>query len=182
MARLRGFPSQGVVRTSQRRKTAWVPGPASTGTGGLQSITASGKVGWGLAVVTTSEALTLVRTRGELLMFLSAADAVTSGFHGAIGIAKVTAAAFAVGVTAIPGPVTEDSWDGWLYHRHFALIAQNSSPTDGSVISTLRLEIDSKAMRKFQEDEALVAIMEMTEIGVATMRFFANTRMLLKLP
>ena len=181
------FPSRS---QSLRRKTSWSAGPASTGPGGLQTITASGKTAWGVTSISLEDGLTLVRTLGELNTFLTSADVVTSGFHGAVGICKVTEQAAAIGVIAIPGPITDILWDGWLYHRVFSLIAADPALTTGGVTAplqmgagsaSLRLEIDSKAMRKFDALDVQVGIIEVTEIGVASMRFFANTRVLDKL-
>ena len=188
MPRLRGFPSR--IRTSAKRRIAWGPGPSTTGIGGLQSVSASGKTLWGVSAAAVTDGQTIVRTRGELLLFLSTADGVTSGFHGAFGIAKVTAQAVAIGVTAVPGPVTDDDWDGWLYHRFFALSAAdvatstlaNSGPLQmAAAAASLRMEIDSKAMRKISENESVIGVLEATEIGVSTLRMFGNTRLLVKL-
>ena len=188
MARLRGLRS--ARPTSPGRRTAWGFGPATTGPGGLQTITASGKLLFGVAAAAVTDGQTIVRTRGELVALLSSADAVTSGFHGAFGIAKVTAQAVAIGVTAVPGPLTDDDWDGWLYHRYLSCISADPATTTGAVTAPLqlgagsgaiRLEVDSKAMRKIAENESVVAMMEMMEIGVASLRVFFNSRLLVKL-
>ena len=48
-------------------------------------------------------------------MFLSAATSALDGFNGAFGIGLVTRQALAVGVSAVPTPLDEEDWDGWLY-------------------------------------------------------------------
>ena len=185
MARSRGsrFPRT----TSQRRKNAWVAGVGSNQAG--QSVSATGKAGVSLGAGINVDGLTLVRTRGEFQMYLESASSAGAGFIGAVGLAVVTDQAFNVGITAIPGPVTESNFDGWLYHRFFSVIAggiiDGGAAADHDQVNAMsaavRVEIDSKAMRKVKEGETIVGIMEFTEIGTAVARFFMDSRMLFKL-
>ena len=178
-----------LLRTSAKRKTAWGVGPVTTAGG--QAITASAKILGAQGSVAQTDGLTLVRTRGELVLALSAATATFDGFTGAFGIGLVSAQAFAIGLTAIPGPLAEEDWDGWLVHRYFHLVAfgpivaANVSLEPGQVHATtaaLRFEIDSKAMRKFQENMVLVAMLETVVAGTAVGRWYFDCRMLFKLP
>ncbi len=90
----------------------------------------------------------------------------------------------------MPTPITEEAWDGWLYHRYFSItaggtIAAATAAQQGdqvnSTTAALRLEIDSKAMRKIDVNEGMFAAVEVTEHGVATMEWLFNCRMLFKL-
>ena len=188
MARSRKFPSP---RVPQKRHSAWTIGPATTGPGGVQTLSVTGLTGMGVGAGINEDGLTLVRTRGELLMYLSAATpAGASGFHGAFGLCVVTDQAFGIGTTAIPGPATDKEWDGWFYHRFFNLfsggVIDGTAATDdnqsNSAIAALRIEVDSKAMRKTKEGMTIVGIIEVTELGTAAMKVFFNSRLLFKLP
>ena len=123
------------------------------------------------------------------MVYLTAATALGDGFHGAFGIAKATAAAVLAGVLSVPNPITEEAWDGWLYHRYFAVMApgpiaaataaQETLQNAGNIAS-LRLEVDSKAMRKQDIDEAFYACIEVVEHGTATAEWLFNSRLLVK--
>ena len=182
MARRRGFPQ---VRS--QRKTAWALGPEIT----LQSITAIGSVlGSGTQLVSADE-ITVVRTRGAISLWLEAATTAGDGFSGAMGIGIVTTPAFDIGVTAVPTPIAEESWDGWLWHQYFqlhaggAIAAAAAQDTDevNATSAAVRYEIDSKAMRRFNSQETLILVIELgVETGSATLRVEGITRQLFKLP
>ena len=185
MARSRGFQFR-IMTRSQKRKTSWALGPT---TDGVQAVTATSKVAWTFASVALSDGLTIVRTRGEFLAFLTAASGAAEGFQGALGIAKFTDQAVAIGPTALPGPLTDVDWDGWLYHRLLSVYSGDAIVAAGAANeagqggqSGVRIEIDSKAMRKVNTNEFLVAVMEFTLEGTATLRTVGEVRFLVKLP
>jgi len=133
---------------------------------------------------------TLVRTRGQLLLFLQQAAAAGDGFTGAFGIGMVTDEAFTAGVASMPGPLNSDEWDGWLFHSYFALFASSiisdtvSSADDFPNVQSaaFRLEVDSKAMRKTKSFNVMFAAVEVQEVGTADIRWAFNSRQLFKLP
>ena len=185
MARRRGFPARSPY---PKRLNAWSVGPISA----TQAITSTTPVLWTAGVVLESaDEATIVRIRGEALIYLVASSATNAGgFTGAMGIGIATSAAFAVGQTAVPTPLTESDWDGWMWHRFFTL--QSAGPIDSGVAAdidqtnpttaALRVEIDSKAMRKLQADYVVYGAVEMgVEAGTADARFSADSRMLFKL-
>ena len=178
-SRRSGFPS---IR-SPRRQTNWGIGPDVV----QGVISGTGKTGWTNGVFLTSESkATIVRIRGMLTMRLLLATSVGDGFHGAIGLCVITDQAFAAGVTAIPGPVTDDGWDGWMWHTYFQVMgigAQSLGQDVGinSQAAFLRIPIDTKAMRKISDNQKLFGMFESTEVGVASITMDANTRVLLKL-
>ena len=184
--RLRGARS-GISRP--RRKTAWTVGPVS-GVGGIvQTISASGKAGWVVTAVVASDGITLVRVRGEFMAFLSSTSTALDGFTGAIGICVVSSVAASLGITAIPGPIAQDDWDGWLYHRYLSFksgdvidsgVSSEAGQVD-SVSAATRFEIDSRAMRKLSIEDTIVGMMEWSEVGTASLRTHINTRLLVKL-
>jgi len=91
----------------------------------------------------------------------------------------------------VPTPVTESLWDGWLYHSFFSVragdvtiagAASRQANQQGSTLSAIRLDVDSKAMRKLRIEDAVYAMIEVVIGGTATMVVDFNSRTLLKLP
>ena len=183
MALRRGFSPQ---RIRSKRSTGWAQGPGGEAN---TTVTSSSIQILGSGVVTILGKVTLIRTRGELSFALSAATAGANGFACAFGIAVLTTPAFSAGTGSIPGPITEMDWDGWLYHRFFNCLSNapitNAASEDVDamlpVAAAVRFEVDSKAMRKFDEDETIAAVFESVEIGTATGNLMFNSRMLFKL-
>ena len=126
--------------------------------------------------------LTIVRTRGVLSLILLTSAQAQGGFNGAAGLCVVSAKAAGIGATAVPGPLTEDDWEGWLWHQHFVLKSPSGTIADMGSARVLNFIIDSKAMRKIESDTALVGMIEVAEVGTATMHAELRTRVLLKLP
>ncbi len=175
---------------SVRRATGWEIGVKSGAAGALLSLSASGASLGGVTVTQITDGFTLVRTRGEFLAYLKTSAAAASGFHGAFGIGIASDAALAVGVSAIPTPITEEAWDGWLYHRYFSLFSSAAMSANAAedvdfpmaVSAGVRFEVDSKAMRKLRVNESCYCCVEVTEIGACTMDWAFNSRTLIKLP
>ena len=102
--------------------------------------------------------------------------AAGDGFNVALGIGVCTAPAFAIGVTAVPNPFDEIDWDGWLWHWMGTLF----SPTGTIGEDSKRLiEIDSKAMRKFDDQDVVYALAQVGEVGTSVMDISLMTRMLI---
>jgi len=169
------------ISAGNRRKVGWDGGPSSTTT----ALTAAGASLWSIGSLVGSDGGTLVRTRGQFSAFLSVVGAIQDGFvNGAVGIGVVSENAFGVGITAVPHPLTDDSWDGWLFHRYMGQM-RGSATTElfRFPMEAFRWEIDSKAMRKLKETDVIVGVTELgTLIGAATVIYQADTRMLIKLP
>jgi len=176
-------------RSSSRRKTSWGAGP-KTGTAGLPVIIAASGVQLGaLVAVPPTGGITLVRLRGEMLLRITTGSSLDDGFFGAVGVGIFTDAAVAVGATAVNTPIATEGWDGWLWHRYFnvfagGVVGTGAATTDnqGGESMTLRLEVDSKAMRKLEVGNSLAVVLESTEQGGATMSWAFNSRTLVKLP
>ncbi len=151
-----------------RRRTHWSELASTT-----FDISAGGAVLMGSSIV-RHEGETLVRTRGIISVTLLTAASVGDGFIGAFGMVLVTTAAATAGVGSIPTPFTEAAWDGWFVHRYFDV--RSGLAADGS--GQVRLEIDSKAMRKANEDESIVLVSETVETGTATAKFTGRIRLL----
>ena len=179
------------LRSGERHRSSWEVGPETAAGGQPQQISSTSASLAATAVQATEDGQTLIRTRGELLIGLETATAAWDGFHGAFGIGKATAAAVLAGAASVPTPISEEAWDGWLYHRYFSIFsggpiavatAAQEANQHNPTMAAVRIEVDSKAMRKFDVDEALYAAIEMVEFGTgAVMRWTFNCRMLFKL-
>ena len=124
--------------------------------------------------------MTIVRLRGSFQAYLRSATAADDGFHCALGIGIVSDDAFTIGVTAVPNPIADANWPGWLYHRFFDLHASGAFSADDPN-GSIQFEVDSKAMRKFGSNEILMANLEVVEDTTATMTAWFDSRVLLKL-
>jgi len=164
---------------SLRRKTAWDNGPGGSTVTQFSASSTSILGAGGAAVV---EGLTIVRIRGNLEAYMRSTVAATDdGWHCALGIAVVTNEAFAIGATAIPSPIADLGFDGWMYHRIFDLHAGGTT-IENQYGTHLRFEVDTKAMRKFDVGLTVVAVCEVVEAGTAALSVFFDSRVLVKLP
>ena len=170
----RGFQAR-----SPRRTKKWGNGPDSV----QQAIAGTSDLLWssGIILNNTPQA-TLMRIRGTLHLMGTLATSAGDGFSGASGIALVTGDAFAIGATAIPNPLTQADWDGWIWHSFWDVFNPLASSTAFVSSFTQVLQIDSKAMRKWSENFTLVGMSRMDEVGTATMTHSADTRVLVALP
>ena len=151
-----------------KRRVSWSNGP----NGQTGSITADSSNLFSIGAVATLDDLTLVRTRGELLLALQVVGgAAQEGFTWAFGMCNVTENAFGVGITAIPDPQTDIAWDGWFVHEQGQLIAQGVALDESSMTTAQRVLIDSKAMRKTHESDVLVAVLGVSELGAGSTMF-----------
>jgi len=128
---------------------------------------------------------TIVRIRGELVIWLSATTSAGDGFTSfGVGIGVVSADAFAIGVTAMPSPEGDPDWPGWMYYsRHGSLVDVTTETIGRGPLSAVRIPIDTKAMRKFRINEVVFGSVHMIgEIGTAVASFVMSTRQLVKLP
>ncbi len=180
----RGFSRAG--RSSPPRKAAWEVGP---GGGAIQVLTASGSSVIGAGALALEDGLTMVRLRGHVTLYLRLGG-INDAFFGAMGIGVYTAAAFAIGVTAMETPITDEAWNGWLWHQYFGLgtpvaITSSSNESAGATagVGMLQLDIDSKAMRKLHTEDVIAMVIEVTEVGTSELAIVGmSSRVLIKLP
>ena len=163
-------------RAVSRRATEWnicsSPTGFSVGAAGAKTI----------AVLIPSSTLadiapaTVVRTRCTLSI-QSDQTGVSENQVGAFGIGFVNDVAGALGITALPGPAADCGWPGWFVHQWFNqswLFISGVGVQNRSV----SYEIDSKAMRKFESEQAMVAIVE--NFGTTGLQFAVSFRILTK--
>jgi len=175
MARPRGF--RPVLRS--KRPTDWTAGPGGEAGAGA-AISAIGKTVIGSGIGPTFDGFTIVRTHGQLSFVLLTAAAAGDGFMCAFGQGIVSADAFAIGVTAMPGPLTDMSWPGWYYHQIYHAISTDSSPAASDTLTQVSIDLGSKSMRKLGLNEIAFLMIEVIEIGTATAEVFGMTRTLIK--
>ncbi len=142
------------VRRAPRRKTFWIGSADSTAGQTLAAATAV------LDQSTTwSDDLgpaTVVRTRGEL--YVRSDVSTTEDAFGAMGMAVVKTTAAAIGITAIPTPITDEGDEGF-----FVWVPWTSSQIVGTTQGPVRANIfkfDSKAQRKIVGGDTLVVTLE----------------------
>ena len=121
---------------------------------------------------------TIVRTR--LVLSVGSDQVAASETQvGAFGCAFVNTVAATLGITGIPGPATDCAWGGWFVWQAFLnefIQVTGSGHTSNAMNEHV---IDSKSMRKFEEDEALVWMIENTH-ATESIRFAVAGRMLVK--
>jgi len=162
-----------------RRKVTWNQGP----NGSISNIITSTVALFALGSQATIDDLTLVRIRGQVLLSLSAVDAVNEGFRCYLGICSVSENAFNAGVAAVPAPLADIGWDGWIWHYESILRSNFATFEPTSPMTMERIQIDNKAMRKVHNTDILVGVLETTELGDgSTMAALMDTRILDKLP
>ena len=103
---------------------------------------------------------TIIRTHLEL--FGSSDQAAASeSFAFAVGLAVVSEQAAAIGVTAVPTPITDMESDMFFLHKVVMgdfVFASGSGFQDTPIGSGI--SIDSKAMRKVNNDQNVVLVLE----------------------
>jgi len=175
----RGFRQK---RVAARRRTAWDNGPGGTS---AEVISTSIRAIVGLGVSPNLDGITFARIRGVLDLLLTSTSVAAGGFSGAFGIGIATLTAFTdIGVTAIPTPITQQSWEGWLYWKAFSVLSATATIADGANASAIHrsIEVDTKAMRKAGEEMIVYSVIETVEVGVAVMQVSFNSRALVFMP
>ena len=169
------------LRPRSRRVTNWGLGPngdTMTFTTITPQIASSG------VFLTSETEATIVRVRGDMQITQTGTNGAGAGFAGAIGMGLVNSEAFTAGIASVPSPIQENSWPGWLWYHHFNVFSITGTIADGANAASImqRITIDSKAMRKWGQDQTLLVVIEPEqETGAATMVVNFNTRVLVKL-
>ena len=164
---------QFVRRESVRRLTSWFqfqPIEATmTGGGGTLYFTLN-------AAALALRPFTIVRTHFEFALRSDQAAAIELQTAG-VGMAVVSDQASAIGVSAIPTPITDMAFDLWFLHT--ILMADESSLTDRTRPATYR-SVDSKAMRKVDIGQDLVIVGELDATTSAGLILKMSGRILVK--
>ena len=152
----RGFPRRGRGTPAPRRQ---IGNLAIAGEfDGLTTIVGNIIALGSNAIATVGDAATIVRTRGQFTVRCPAAAAGDSLIRGAFGIYVVTSAALAIGVTAMPGPLT-DSGNDWYVWAPFTLAFDNTL-TEFDSKYHVTVDFDSKGMRKTKAGDTSAVMLE----------------------
>jgi len=143
--------SQGSFRRSRPNRD-WA-GVSSTG---FTAVAASTKVLLGsFTLANPGIDETILRSVGTIAVESDQGAAVEDQI-GAFGMVKVTDTAFAIGITAIPSPITDIADDGWFLYVPFAM-----SGVQGSVpIGALTKDFDSRAKRVLEDGTTIAIVAE----------------------
>ncbi len=156
MANIRTARRSGLVLRGGRnvRDTVWADLPlisSSLGTTGSAVLTTALNAA-GLAL----RPFTVIRER-IMIYVTSDQEAASEAQNCAFGACVVTEQAVAIGVTAVPTPVTDLSSDLWYAHR-WCMSSHGAGTVDSQ--RGQPYELDSKAMRKVETGQDLITVVE----------------------
>ncbi len=134
------------------------------------------------AILESSPNPTLVRLRGSLLVTLISSAAVPSSTFVALGVKPTSGAA--ISGSAVEVPFTDIGSD-WIWWKIVPLVLLTggsvASPNGDGLTSNVRIDVDSKAMRKVKLNEALVLVMQnVVSESTTTVGVDGGIRVLLK--
>ena len=150
----------------------------------LSAVAVAGvKVAAGVSAVglTTGGGLTLIRTRGRLTAHFDSTS-ISDVVLCAVGLGVYSSDAFAIGQTAMPGPISDGDYD-WIYH-HIWTFGPSVAAAESEVAITenINIEVDSKVMRKIKPNQTIGWITEsLTLSGGGSMDMSVVARHLFKL-
>ena len=161
-----------------RRPTFWV----TTAENGMVSLAANQVRSTVLITEATLEESpnpTLIRMRGEFLSDLGPTAASGESVRWFAGIYLADSRAVTIGSTALQSPFSEGNSDVWIWWNTGILSREGIS--DNSVALASRVVIDSKAMRKVGQEQALVGIVQtVNDAGTAQVSSAFGLRVLFK--
>ncbi len=139
-----------------RRETIWVD------LVGTQTTLASGTpvnfTGYSQAVL-DMRPFTIVRTRG-IMQVASDQVGVTESYMAHLAIAIVSDQALAVGITALPRPVSDAASDLWFVYESLAGRSFFSTASGFQDSAGIWKPFDSKAMRKVEDGQDIAVVIE----------------------
>ncbi len=162
------------LRQGQRRKSLWLKSFDITTTSVLAAATAAVDQTFTGAQIEALGPLTITRVRGTIWVASDQASASEEPF-GALAFAVVSEQARAVGITAVPAPITDEASD-----LFFAYQAFQAYFATGQGVTWQRYDYDSKAMRKVNTGEGIVVTIENAHATFG-LEFINKFRMLVKL-
>ncbi len=130
------------------------------------------------AAVLALRPFTVVRTRGSLSM-LSDQFANTEDQQVAYAFCVVSDQAVAIGVTAVPTPLTDSDSDLYFVYETMMSRILVASAIGINAVAVERI-IDSKAMRKVEDGQQVIAVAE-APASSEGLRLYSYNRILIKL-
>ena len=168
---------RGAAAITQKRLTRWIGiAPVST------VVTAvGGTIVFSLAAPELAlRPFTIVRTRLQVAIQSDQA-AASELVIAAMGVCVVSDQALAIGVTAVPTPITDIDSDLWFVHQ---VTYNNFVFGDGTGFienNLAQYDVDSKAMRKVQDGQDVAVVAELSGISGGGANLIIGGRMLIKL-
>ncbi len=170
--------NRGLVRTPNRRITRWLSQTTFFTTSPEPSTAVL--MGTFTAAEQAEAPFTIIRVRGWMHI-RSDQTAATEDFAGVLGFAVVKATATAIGITAIPTPITEPN-DDWFVFEPISGSLQNVSNVGFDANAGVSQRFDSKAMRKVDVGDDLAIVFEVPASGLSEgVEFTLYSRVLIKL-
>ena len=167
-----------MARNRKIDNKSWVGALSNGDVGSAVALTATQAA---IANIAAGEGLgpaTLLRSRGNLLVVAvpdSANDVDTVG----LGLIVVHSNALTAGGASLPGPIKDEGAD-WLWHQYVPVDAIDAAVAVGDNIGTvIRVEVDSKAMRRIPSDHAVVLMGELATAQMASVGVLGGVRFLL---
>ncbi len=145
-----------VVRQGAKRQSAWFENPPGVTT--IAAASTAVLVGSLNAAALAMRPFTIIRTRGSLF-YKSDQSAANERYGCGYGLAVVSDEAVAIGVTAIPTPITDQGSDLWFLLEQLEGFFGFADATGFAEVGQERM-IDSKAMRKVDIGQDLVIVAE----------------------
>ncbi len=159
-----------------KRETAWIA--ASVTNTALAGPSGASLILVGNAALLALTPFTIVRTRG-LLNIRSDQSAASETFHVGLGWFVPTVQATAIGVTAVPTPMTDDGSDMFFVYEEASGRFDFTTGTGYRLVDVSRY-YDSKAMRKVNDDQDIAVTIE-TSASSAGATVLHHARFLIKL-
>ncbi len=174
MARKSGFVRRNNV---MRRATAWIEVvPTSTS---LSAASTAALVSVANAALLAARPFTVVRTRGHI--YVRSDQQIASEAWGAsIGWCTAEDAAVAIGVTAVPTPITDMGSDSFFAYETLGG-RFTFGDASGLMEAGAQLAYDSKAMRKCEDDGTSPILVMETSALASSAVIVHQARMLIKL-
>jgi len=113
-----------------------------------------------LGFTAAGEPVTFLRNRGNILV-KGTPDAATDDDIVGFGIITVSDNARAVGGSSVPGPIADPDAP-WIWHQYVPLQAGSAGLLGDDIGSIVRVDIDSKAMRRMTPNENLILVGELS--------------------
>ena len=122
------------------------------------------------------EPVTLLRIRGNLLV-KGTPNAVADDDVVGLGFIVATDNAVAAGGASLPGPILNPDAP-WIWHQYVPLSAGSAGLLGDDIGSVVRVDVDSKAMRKLGISEQLVLVAEISTDEYASVTLNGGFRVL----
>ncbi len=149
-------------RAGVRRQTVWsgVVMTETTITGGTGAVLLTGLAAAGLAL----RPFTVIRNVG--IIYITSDQVANSETQAvAYGAAVVSDQAVAIGITAVPTPITDIQSDLWFTYQMAVNATQVASSIGMGFAAGTAYQFDSRAMRKVEEGQDLITVIETAGIS-----------------